>query len=172
MTARTLADIIAFNRSEPRELALFGQELFEAAAKTNGHSDPAYRRARSASRRLARRTLDKAFAEHTLDAIVTITGGPAWRIDIVRGDDNSGESTSLPAMAGYPHLTVPMGVVQRLPVGLSLIGPAWGEARLLSLGYAFERATRAGVSPSFLKSLEADVAPARAFDPAQERRTA
>jgi amidase len=167
VTARTLAEIVGFNRSEPRELALFGQELFEAAVRTNGISDPAYRRARAASRRMARRTLDRVFLEHSLDAIVTITGGPAWRIDIVRGDDNSGESTSLPAVAGYPHLTVPMGLVKKLPVGLSLIGPAWSEGRLLSLGYAFEQATRARVFPSFLPSLELDDVSARAFDPGQ-----
>jgi amidase len=167
VTTRTLAEIIAFNRSEPRELALFGQELFEAAERTSGLSDPAYRRARAASRRMARRTLDLAFAAHSLDAIVTITGGPAWRIDIVRGDDNSGESTALPAVAGYPHLSVPMGTLLRLPIGLSFIGPAWSEARLLSLGYAFEQATHARVAPSFVPSLETETASSPAFDPAQ-----
>jgi amidase len=167
VNVRTLSDVIAFNRSEPRELALFGQELFEAAERTKGLSDPDYRRARAASRRTAKRTLDMAFATHSLDAIVTITGGPAWRIDLVRGDDNSGESTALPAVAGYPHLTVPMGTVLRLPVGLSFIGPAWSEARLLSLGYAFEHATHARVAPSFVPSLETEAARAPAFDPSR-----
>jgi amidase len=160
---RSLADLIAFNRDEPRELALFGQEFFEAAERTNGTADPEYLKARSAARRMARRTLDTAFSAHTLDAIVTITGGPAWRIDLVRGDDNSGESTTLPAVAGYPHLTVPMGAVRGLPLGLSFIGPAWSDARLLNLGYAFEQATKARVAPSFLPSLEDETAMAQAF---------
>jgi amidase len=160
---RSLDDVIAFNRREPRELALFGQELFEAAAQTKGIADTDYRRARNTSRRMARRTLDAAIAANTLDAIVTITAGPSWRIDIVRGDDTGGESSSLPAVAGYPHLTVPMGTVQKLPVGLSFIGPAWSEARLLNLGYDFEQATRARVTPQFLPSLETDPVVERAF---------
>jgi amidase len=156
---RTLADIIAFNRGEPRELALFGQELFEAAALTHGSKDLGYRAALRNSRRMARRRLDAALIGHKLDAIVTVTGAPSWRVDLVRGDDNSsGESTTLPAVAGYPHLTVPMGDVKGLPLGLSFIGPAWSDARLLSLGYAFEQATKARLAPKFLPSLEDDAA--------------
>ena len=154
---RSLAQLIAFNRGEPRELSLFGQELFEAAEKTS-LSDPAYLRARSASRRKARRALAAAFSEHRLECLVTVTGGPSWRVDLVRGDNHSGESSSLPAVAGYPHLTVPMGTVHRLPVGLSFIGPAWSEARLLALGYAFEQAAQVRVVPSFLRSLENEAA--------------
>jgi amidase len=156
---RTLADIIAFNRDEPRELALFGQELFEAAELTNGVRDPAYRTALRNSRRMARRRLDAALAGQKLDAIVTVTGAPSWRFDLVRGDDNSsGESSTLPAVAGYPHLTVPMGEVKGLPVGLSFIGPAWSEARLLSLGFGFEQVTHARLTPRFTPSLEAESA--------------
>lgn len=151
---RSLADVIAFNRGEPRELLLFGQEFFERAEATKGLADPAYRKARAGSRRMARRILDRSIVEHRLDALVTPTGGPAWRIDIVRGDDHSGESTSLPAVAGYPHLTVPMGAVGILPVGLSFIGPAWSEARLLALGHAFEVSAGARRAPKFLPSLE------------------
>ena len=154
---RSLAELIAFNRGEPRELSLFGQELFEAAEKTS-LSDPAYLRARNASRRKARRVLAAAFSEHKLECLVTVTGGPSWRIDLVRGDNHSGESSGLPAVAGYPHLTVPMGTVHRLPVGLSFIGPAWSEARLLALGYAFEQAAQARPTPSFLRSLETEAA--------------
>ena len=161
---RSLAELIAFNRGEPRELSLFGQELFEAAEKTS-LSDPAYLRARNASRRKARRVLAAAFSEHKLECLVTVTGGPSWRVDLVRGDNHSGESSGLPAVAAYPHLTVPMGTVHRLPVGLSFIGPAWSEARLLALGYAFEQAAQARSTPSFLRSLEneaaAKFAPAR-----------
>jgi amidase len=156
---RTVADIIAFNRGEPRELALFGQELFEAAELTHGLKDPAYRTALKNSRRMARRRLDAAFDGQRLDAIVTVTGGPSWRFDLVRGDNNSsGESTTLPAVAGYPHLTVPMGDVKGLPLGLSFIGAAWSEARILTLGYAFEQATMVRMTPRFLPSLEDEAA--------------
>lgn len=156
---RTLADIIAFNRSEPRELALFGQEFFETAELTLGIKDAAYRTALRNSRRMARRRLDAALVGQKLDAIVAITGAPSWRIDLVRGDDNSSDgSTTLPAVAGYPHLTVPMGKVKGLPLGLSFIGPAWSEARILALGYAFEQATMARLAPRFLPSLEAEAA--------------
>src|SRR5262249_24821755 len=78
---RSLSDLIAFNRGDNRELALFGQELFEAAEKTSV-TDSAYVRARSASRRRARKALDTALSTHVLDAIVTVTGGPSWRIDL------------------------------------------------------------------------------------------
>ena len=153
MKVRSLSDLIVFNRTENRELALFGQELFEAAEKTS-ITDPAYVRARSASRRLARKALDTALSNDGLDAFVTITGGPSWRIDLVRGDNHSGESSMLPAVAGYPHLTVPMGRVQHLPVGISFIGSPWSEARLLALGYAYEQASQARALPTFMRSLE------------------
>jgi amidase len=154
VTTRTLANVIEFNKNEVRELCLFGQESFEASEATAGLSDPAYKKALSGSRRLARRTLDSAFAEHKLDAIVTITAGPSWRFDLVRGEGGTSQSTTLPAVSGYPHLTVPMGDVKGLPVGLSFIGPAWSEARLLALGHAFELAAGVKLAPKFVESLE------------------
>jgi len=80
--------------------------------------------------------------------------------------DNDGPSASfLPATSGYPHLTVPMGYIDGLPVGLSFIGPAWAEAKLLGLGAAFERAVNARRPPSYLPSLEASPAMAAALAP-------
>ena len=153
VTVRSLSDLIAFNDHEARELSLFGQELFETAERTST-SDPLYLRARATSRRRARRTLDAALAVNGLDAIATVTGGPSWRVDLARGDNHSGESSMLPAVAGYPHLTVPMGALRHLPVGMSFIGAAWSEARILALGYAFEQAIQARVMPTFIPSLE------------------
>lgn len=154
---RTLADVIAFNTAHAeRELALFGQETFVKAEATNGLQDPAYQAARATSLRIAGRDgIDAMLAADHLDALVSPTMPPAWKIDAANGDQISGAGAGgLAAVAGYPHLTVPMGTVMGLPVGLSLIGPAWSEARLLGYGYAYEQAAKAEVAPGFLPSIE------------------
>ena len=74
-------------------------------------------------------------------------------IDVVDGDNSSGMASTLPAVAGYPHLSVPMGLVSGLPVGLSIIGPAWSEARVLAFGYAFEQKLGLQQAPTFMASL-------------------
>jgi amidase len=73
-------------------------------------------------------------------ALISPTYGPAWTIDLVNGDPSIASSTMLSAVSGYPHLTVPMGDVSGLPVGLSIMGPAWSEKTLLAIGHAFEQA--------------------------------
>jgi len=158
VTTRTLADVIAYNRRTPRELALFGQELFEQAQATSGLADPAYIAARALSLRLAGVDgIDRLLAANRLIAIVAPTVSPAWKIDAVGGDSEGASGPgNLAAVAGYPHLTVPMGAVRGLPVGLSFIGPAWSEATLLGLGFAYEQASRAAVAPRFVASVEAD----------------
>jgi amidase len=138
---RTLADLIAFNRAEPRELTWFGQDLFEQAQATAGASDPAYLLALQKARALAGpEGIDRLLGEHKVLALVAPTSGPAWSIDLVNGDRSVGSASLLAAIAGYPHLTVPMGEATGLPVGLSFFGAAWSEQTLLSLGYAFEQA--------------------------------
>ena len=107
---RTLAELIAFNRASPRELALFGQDLFEAAEATAGLDDPGYLAARAAGLAAAGADgIDRLCAEHRLDALIAPSYGPAWRIDVGAGDHGSGRISALAAIAGYPHLTVPMG---------------------------------------------------------------
>jgi amidase len=141
VTSRTLADLIAFNSAEPRETAWFGQDLFEQAQATSGLSDAAYTQTLQKARTLAGpEGIDRLLKEHNVIALVAPTTGPAWTIDLVNGDRSVGSSSLLAAVAGYPHLTVPMGEAAGLPVGLSFFGAAWSEQRLLSLGYAFERA--------------------------------
>ena len=86
----------------------------------------------------------------------------AWKIDALHGDQFPGSGAgNLAAIAGYPHLTVPMGMVKGMPVGLSFIGPKWSEARLLSLGYAFEQARGPFPAAKFYRSIEEspDIAP-------------
>jgi amidase len=152
IAVRTLADVIAFNKAHAdQELALFGQELFEKGEAAPGLDDPAYKAARATSLRLAGADgIDKMLADNKLDALVAPTAGPAWVVDTINGDHSSGGSSTLPAVAGYPHLTVPMGLVYGLPVGFSFIGPAWSEARLLGLGYAFEQALDFKPRPTFV----------------------
>ncbi len=154
--ARTLAALIAFNEAHrARELGLFGQELFVKAEATAGLSDPAYRAARDRARRAAGpQGIDRLLAADRLDALVAPTEAPAWLIDLVDGDNYLGSAGTLPAVAGYPHLTVPMGTVSGLPVGLSLIGPGWSEQRLLSLGAAFEAGRPPVPAPAFPSSLD------------------
>ena len=154
---RTLADVIAFNTAHAdRELALFGQETFLQAEATKGLTDPAYLAARAESLRIAGHDgIDAMLAKDHLDALVSPTMPPAWKIDAANGDQiNGGGAGGLAAVAGYPHLTVPMGAVMGLPVGLSIIGPAWSEARLLGYGFAYEQAAGIKLTPRFLPSIE------------------
>ncbi len=140
---KSLADIIAFNTANAdTELAHFGQETFEQADKEAGLDDAVYLEAVAKARRLSRgEGLDKLFAVNKIDLIVGQTNSPAWLSTLGKGDAFAPPSISqLPATAGYPHLTVPMGVVGGLPVGLSFIGAQWQDAKVLSAGYAFEQA--------------------------------
>ena len=152
---RTLADVIAFNIAEPRELALFGQELFLQAQETKGLDDPAYVAARATSLRAAGvEGIDRMMRDNNVIALIAPTTGPAWTTDVVNGDHYAGAASSMPAIAGYPHLTVPMGFVRGLPVGMSFIAGKWEDAKVLSLGYAFEQLTRAIRPPTFVRSIE------------------
>ncbi len=156
VTTRTLAEVIAFNAATPRELGLFGQETFIRAQATKGLDDPEYIEARAPSLRLAGpEGIDRLLSEHDVVVLIAPTNGPAWSIDVVNGDHYLGSASQLAAVAGYPHLTVPMGFVQGLPVGLSFIGAKWDDARVLSLGYAFEQATHAIRPPRFAPSADA-----------------
>ncbi len=153
--ARTLADIIAFNANEPREMALFGQDIFLLAEATKGIDDPAYLEARALAQRLARAEgIDSMFAAHALDAIVAPSGQPAWTSDTVLGDHFLGGASGYAAIAGYPHISVPMGAVRGLPVGLSIFGAAWSEAKLIGYAYAFEQRTRARRAPTYPTSID------------------
>ncbi|MFN4296080.1 MAG: amidase [Brevundimonas sp.] len=164
---RTLADLIAFNEATPRELALFGQEYFVHAEATGGLDDPEYVQARDTARRLAGpEGIDRLLAEYDVIALVAPTGGPAWPTDPVMGDRFLGSSSTLAAVAGYPHLTVPMGFVHGLSVGLSIFGGRWDDARILSLGYAYEQQSRAFRAPVFLDSVNDNEAIAPLLRPA------
>lgn len=145
---RTLAEVIAFNAAEPRETVLFGQNLFEQAQATGGLDDPEYIEARATSLRLAGpEGIDRMMEEHDLVALIAPTTSRGWTNDPEDDDDMQGSASQLAAVAGYPHLTVPMGFDRGMPVGLSFLGGRWDDARILSLGYAFEQATQARRPP-------------------------
>ncbi|HUZ53938.1 MAG TPA: amidase [Streptosporangiaceae bacterium] len=138
---RSLGELIEFDISNAdRVLTHFGQEIFEQAEATSGRSAPEWPAAREHARTLARSGLDGALTEHRLDAVLALTGNPAWLTDYVLGDHYSVGTSSPAAVSGYPAITVPAGKVSGLPVGVSLIGPAWSEPRLIALAHAFELA--------------------------------
>ncbi|MGF1549140.1 MAG: amidase, partial [Sphingomonadaceae bacterium] len=166
---RTLADLIAFNREHAAlEMPLFDQTFFEMAEETRGLDDAGYRAARERSlAATGAEGIDRLLAEHDVVALVGPTMPPAWLIDPVLGDQISGGGAGgLAAVAGYPHLTVPMGTVDELPVGLSFIGPRWSDALILSLGHDYEQASRKRVEPRFLKSVSELPEIERALEPA------
>jgi amidase len=152
---RSLADAIAFNEKHgAEEMPYFGQEIFLQAQAKGPLSSKEYRDALAACRRLTRKEgIDATLARHKLDALVAPTQGPAWLIDLVNGDFVSGGSSTPAAVAGYPSITVPMGAVRGLPVGLSWIGPAWSEPLLIRLAFAYEQATQHRRPPAFLPTV-------------------
>jgi amidase len=156
---KTLADVIAFNEAHrEREMPYFGQDTFLKAEEKGPLTTPAYREALETCRRLSRAEgLDAILEKHTLDALVAPTGGPAWLTDLVDGDHYVGGNSTPAAVAGYPSLTVPMGFVFGLPVGLSFIGRPWSEGLLIRLASAFERATGHRRAPAFRPTVDLTV---------------
>jgi amidase len=163
---RTLDDVIAFDEAnKAAEMTFFGQEQFLQAAKTAGLKDPEYLGARAKSLRLAgREGIDAMLAKANATILVEPTYGLPWLSDTVGGDNFNGPSASeLPAISGYPHLTVPMGLAKGLPVGLSFIATAWEDQRVLDAGYVYEQASHARVAPKYAATADvgASTDPAR-----------
>jgi amidase len=153
---RTLADVIRFNEQHKDvEMPYFGQELFLQAQEKGGLDSADYRKALDKDVRLSRAEgLDAALAKNRLDALVAPTGGPAWITDLVNGDHFTGVSSSTPpAVAGYPAITVPAGFIFGLPIGLTFMGGAWSEPTLIKLAYAYEQQTRHRKAPRLLPSV-------------------
>jgi amidase len=153
---KSLAEAIAFNeKNREREMPYFGQELFVKSEAKGPLTAKEYLDALKKCRRLSReKGIDAAMAKHKLDAIVGPTGGPAWLTDLINGDHFGGGCSTLPAVAGYPHITVPAGWIRGLPVGISFFGRAWSEPVLLKLAYSFEQATKHRRPPKFLPAAQ------------------
>jgi amidase len=150
----SLRELIAFNdKRRDVELRFFGQEIFLMAEAKGPLTSPLYRRALARARRLAREEgIDAVMDRQRLDALVAPTFGVPWLTDLVNGDAWPGGAASpstVAAVAGYPHITVPMGMYMGLPVGLSIFGRAWSEPTLIRIAYAYEQATKHRRPPTF-----------------------
>ena len=154
---QNLADLIAFNKANAStEMRWFGQDVFEQAEAKPGLDDAGYRADLAKSKRLAGPDgIDRLLRDNKVDILLGVTNGPAWTSDLINGDNFTGPGSSqLPAIAGYPHLTVPMGDVHGLPIGISFIGTAWDDARVLAAGYAYEQVSHKRIEPAFRESAE------------------
>ena len=150
-----LEQVVAYNRANAEMvMPYFDQERMEQSLEEGEIDGPKYRKALAASKRISREAIDGALTKDDLDAIIAPTNGPAWPIDLVNGDNFGLSSSQLPAVSGYPNVTVPMCFVHQLPVGLSIFGAAWSEAELIRVAHAFEQATGARQAPKFLPTLD------------------
>lgn len=150
----TLSDLVKFNNDNAaRELKYFGQSIMEASAKLGDLDSKEYKDAlKTAKKYAAEEGIDEVVEKNRLTAIVAPSNAPTWMIDTVSGDCGSGYvgSSSMPAVAGYPNITVPAGFAKELPIGISFFGKAFTEGTLIQYAYAFEQATKARRKPKFL----------------------
>ncbi|HPG38871.1 MAG TPA: amidase [bacterium] len=156
VSRRTLQDLIAFNEeNQATEMPFFNQDIFIMAQEKGDLKKPEYLQALQNNHTLARKKgIDAVMNQYHLDALIAPSGAPAWLTDHVNGDHYMGGSSTTPAVAGYPNITVPAGFVFGLPVGLSFMGRAWSEPVLLRIAFAFEQATKSRKPPLFLKYAE------------------
>jgi amidase len=156
---RTLDSLIRFNiENASREMPYFGQSIFESSVKKGDLTSKEYLEAVATCRKYAAEEgIDKVVDENKLDAVVAPSNGPTWMIDTVTGDCTSNyvSSSSMPAVAGYPNITVPAGFIKELPIGISFFGKAWSEGKLISLAYSYEQASQARRKPKLLPTYSA-----------------
>ena len=153
---QTLKELIAFNESKAGfEMPHFGQDIFEKAEAKGPLTDPKYLQTLRKNHLLTRtQGIDFIMKKLRLDAMIAPTGGPPWPTDWLNGDHFTGGYSSASAVAGYPHITVPAGYVQGLPVGVSFFGGAYSEPTLIKIAYAFEQATKVRQTPKFLPTVD------------------
>lgn len=153
---KTLKDVIDFNdANREKEMPYFGQDIFVKSQEKGPLTSKEYLDALAKNRQLARKEgVDATMDKHKLDALVGPTGGPAWITDLINGDSFGGGSSAAAAVAGYPNVTVPAGMIFGLPVGISFFGRAWSEPVLIRLAYAFEQATKVRKAPRFLATAD------------------
>jgi len=149
---KSLEELIEFNKKDDIELKYFGQDILEKSQALGDLNTPEYRESLQKMLNASRKNgIDKVMNDNNLDAVIAPTGSPAWKTDLVEGDKFLGGSSSPAARAGYPNISVPMGFIDELPVGISIFGRAWSEGTLLEVAYAYEQATKHRKSPKFLE---------------------
>lgn len=147
----SLKDLITFNKSDTVELRYFDQKILEMAEKKGDISSPEYKKALALMLKATREDgIDKVMNSNKLDAIMAPTGSPAWKTDLILGDHFVGGSSSLAAISGYPAITVPMGFINDLPVGVTFYGRAWNEPQLLEIAYGYEQGTKHRKAPKYI----------------------
>jgi amidase len=140
---KTIKELIEFNKSDSVELRYFDQNILEQADKKGDLNSEEYKKALALMTKATREDgIDKVMDTYKLDAIIAPTGSPAWKTDLLLGDHFVGGSSSLAAISGYPAITVPMGFVGEVPVGITFFGRAWNEPVLLTIAYSFEQGTK------------------------------
>jgi amidase len=153
VAVKSLKDLIEFNKSDSVELRYFDQYLLELAEKKGNLESPEYKKALALMTKATREDgIDKIMNDNKLDAIIAPTGSPAWKTDLLLGDHFVGGSSSLAAISGYPAITVPMGFVDDLPVGITFFGRAWSEPLLLEIAYSYEQGNKHRKAPKYIVS--------------------
>ena len=152
----SLKEIIEFNeRHRDKEMPFFAQDIMVKSEAKGPLSDQSYLDALAKNHRLTREEgIDAVMDKHQLDALVAPTAGPSWLTDHVTGDHDTGGSSALAAVAGYPNMNVPAGFIFGMPVGISFFGRAWSEPTLIRIAYAFEQAAKARKAPEFLTTVK------------------
>ncbi|NMM50308.1 amidase [Marinigracilibium pacificum] len=152
---KSLKELIEYNKQhESSELKWFGQEIFVMAEEKGDLNEQEYIDALTKIRTISQKNgIDKHIDEHDLDAIIMPTNAPGWTIDLLLGDHGYAGSSGVAAMSGYPNITVPAGEVKGMPIGLSFVGKAWTEKKLIGLAYAFEQLTKKRMIPQFMTSV-------------------
>ena len=149
-----LAEVIEFNeKNRDCVMPYFGQDRLIESEKRGPLTDEVYLKAQREKLRLARTEgIDAVMVKYKLDAIVAVTGGMLWPIDLINGDHRTGGSSTPAAAAGYPSITVPAGFIFGLPVGILFMAGAYQEPKLIQFAYAFEQAKKIRKPPKFLKT--------------------
>jgi amidase len=148
---KNISELIEFNKSDEIELRYFDQKILEQANKKGDLSSPEYKKSLEKMLKATRENgIDSLMNSNDLDALISPTGSPAWKTDLLLGDHFIGGSSSLAAISGYPAISVPMGFVENLPVGITFFGRAWSEPLLIEIAYSYEQVTKNRKVPKYL----------------------
>ncbi|HRI78652.1 MAG TPA: amidase family protein, partial [Cyclobacteriaceae bacterium] len=148
---KSVEELIEFNKKDPVELRYYNQKTLETAQSKGNLESQEYKTALTGMQKAMREEgIDRVMNENHLDAIIAPTGSPAWKIDLINGGSGQLGSSGPAAISGYPNITVPMGFVEELPVGISFFGKAWSEPVLIEIAYAYETGTQHRKAPQFL----------------------